>query len=163
LLQYTYEFSVNPDSRGRRSPGLSNLHIELSQGCSDTSTSCVIDVESATSGDIEFGNFTNHVPSLLTGMKIDNVGDIPDFTISLLSNRAPMWGDIAGKGGQNTFYNTGFGTDTPNPNSSDDVLNRNWVLVPDTEVYVTPEPVSMTLVGAGLVTLGLLRRRRRTA
>jgi hypothetical protein len=160
LLLYTYEFSVSADDRGRIRPGLSNLHVELSEGCSDSNASCLIDVVSVTSGDISFGTFSNHVPSLLRGMKIDDAGDVPSLTLALRSNRAPMWGDIAGKGGQSAFYNAGFGTAAADPESADDLVNRNWVLVPDTEQYVVPEPVTTLVVGAGLFAIGLLRRRR---
>lgn len=99
-----------------------------------------------------------------------------NLELTLISNRAPIWGDFYAKdGGGNDIltsifaYNSGFGNDPSNPigngnNSEHDVGGKAWVLVPDTRTSppAVPEPATMILLGSGLVGLvGFSRKFRK--
>ncbi|MCX5660272.1 MAG: VPLPA-CTERM sorting domain-containing protein, partial [Planctomycetota bacterium] len=89
----------------------------------------------------------------------------PGATYTLVTDRAPVWGDfytkdgVAGGLGANTAWNTGFGTDA----AADATDFTNWVATPDT-VSAVPVPAAAWM---GLVTMGIAGlsgvARRRTA
>lgn len=106
--------------------------------------------------------------------ELDGLG-IYAFTLTLVSTRAPMWGDFylkdgkfkdktTGVEGMVWFSNLEFGSDTMAA-----VANGNadgWVLVPNSKGGTgggdpIPEPGTMLLLGTGL--LGIARLGRRTA
>lgn len=93
----------------------------------------------------------------LFGIKWNSSGSgATQFTITIVSDRAPMWGDFYAKNGGKTYaYNTGFGTETSAPIGSGNA--GGWVLVPNT---VVPIPASLYLLSSGLLCfIGWHRRR----
>ena len=89
----------------------------------------------------------------------DTAEDIMYFHLTLVSTKAPMWGDFYakdGNGGTVNARNLNFGTDTTDPIG--DGNNGGWVLVPDT---VVPIPSAILLLGSGLIGLVGFRRKIR--
>ena len=102
------------------------------------------------------GNSNSGLPNDIIGVKF---GNLPggSVTISFDSVRAPVWGDFYLKGGQQYVYNLG------NLNHSDPSI-LDFIARPDgvggSDVN-TPEPATLALVGAALIGVGILRRRRK--
>jgi hypothetical protein len=87
-----------------------------------------------------------------------NADDGTDFTATLVTARAPVWGDFYAKDRKtdqvdNAAWNTGFldadPLDLPANGSID-----NHALVPDTVTTPVPEPGTLLLVGTGLASAG---------
>lgn len=117
-------------------------------------------ISSGSFGQIEYGTFgpgpSNPgfpAGSSIVGVKFNtNNPSTNSFTVTFLSNRAPVWGDIYFKGGNDSFaYNKGL----PN-HLSEDI--RDFIARPN---GIVPEPGSIALVGLGLGTIGLMGLRRR--
>jgi hypothetical protein len=82
------------------------------------------------------------------GIKFEGIeGDAP-WTLTLLTDKAPMEGDFYAKGGEDSFaYNSGFGD-----------REGAKILVPDTVTQRVPEAGALLLFGSGL--FGLVGYRR---
>jgi len=87
------------------------------------------------------------------GIKWDLLPDEPTYSWTIVTDRAPMWGDFYAKDGYDNketeewayAYNTHFGTDLDPLDPSYIVGNGNnggWVLVPDTQTAPVPEPAT---------------------
>jgi hypothetical protein len=93
------------------------------------------------------GNSNPNLPSSVYGLKITppSGSGITNFTFSFYSDRAPVWGDIYIKDGQdeNTAWNSGFGSPDLDPTAplSDGSIACN-ILRPDGCDPVVPEPAT---------------------
>ncbi|HOD35359.1 MAG TPA: hypothetical protein PLR20_04580 [Syntrophales bacterium] len=111
------------------------------------------------------GNSNPGIPGDIFGMKWEGLGDSAYWGWTIVTDRAPMWGDfyaVDGKtpGAEVFAYNTGFGIPNlslPADGNAIDNEGRAWVLVPDTTVI--PIPGAVWLLGSGLLGLVAVRRR----
>jgi len=114
------------------------------------------------------GNSNPGIPSELYGLKFDGPFSLEN-SITIISNREPMWGDFYAKDGVDGVgrdkvdvyaYNTSYGL------PSDGYLpDGTKILVPDTKEgggnpNIVPEPTSAALLGLGLLGLTTLRRKK---
>lgn len=172
---YSYTFTGSADP-GPFSPGLSHLIVE---------TSSTFDMDNVLAGTTTDG-FTAPTLYLVGGNGKSNPG-LPDdiygikwntdgsVTITLVTDRDPIWGNFYAKGGSGAFaYNSGW--DLLLNNVADDADNLYgqsirlsqqgfpWFLaVPDTTSDPwtgVPEPGVVALFGLGLLGLAIGRRRR---
>jgi len=159
---YTYEFQDNDPTQPKN---LSHLIIEVS--ASFTASDIQADTPDV-SGDspktFDSSDPSNpSIPGPIYGLKW-NADDGTDFTATLVTARAPVWGDFYAKDGKtdqvdNAAWNTGFldadPLDAPANGSLDDHL-----LVPDTYTTPVPEPGTLLLLGTGLASAGAWSRTR---
>ena len=90
-------------------------------------------------------------------------GEVLSFSATIVSDKAPMWGDFYAKDGKfdhGQFDVYAYNLELGNPTTAaiDDGNAGGWVLVPDT--LSVPEPSTLLLLGSGLLGLALLGRRR---
>ncbi len=92
-------------------------------------------------------------PADIFGIKFD----FEASKYTLVTDHAPIWGDVYGNKGTGGFYNIGIGT---NPTAGDSPFT-NWIATPDTvktpPTTVIPTPAAL---GAGLMLMGLIVARR---
>ena len=103
-----------------------------------------------------------HLPSTVYGIKVEMANDVGKVvTVSLFSDRIPVWKDFYAKGSSHGVWNDGFGNpDTvsyadPLLPASDGSVNYH-ILAPDS----IPEPCTMSLLAIGGAAV-LVRRRKR--
>lgn len=138
--QYTYTYNIFREN-GQSVP-ISHFNLETSKNFEDAGT-----IEP------HFGSHPTQ-PDDLFGIKFNNEAD----NYVLITDRAPVWGDVYGKKGTDGFYNANFGTD-PDDQTSDFsgwVATPNAVTTPPTTAVPTP-----AALGGGLLLLGALAFRRR--
>jgi hypothetical protein len=139
---YSYTFQAP-------SPGLSHFILQTSGNFSSNNILEISNVyelntfSSETQGDSNPG-----MPEAMYGIKFGGIEEGGPWTLTLLSDRAPMEGDFYAKGGDDSFaYNSGFGA-----------LDGANILVPDTVTQRVPEAGALLLFGSGLI--GLVGYRR---
>jgi hypothetical protein len=195
---YTYTFSSNGSPQLAK--GLSHWILEVSPSIvpdnlhsilygwnpSDLEDVITLSDSGGWSPD-EAGGENPGLPGSIYGIKFDFGSD--DFedgefaAYSFLSTRAPIWGNVYGKGGKDNngtidmyFYNEGFtnpATEIPQASSGPDTW-LNWIATPDTVSSpppiggddsaepVVPEPSGIVLAGLGVLSLvGYGYRRHR--
>jgi hypothetical protein len=143
---YSYTFQA-PD------PGLSHFILQTS---GNFTSSNILEISNdpvvlGTFSSEEQGNSNPGLPGDMYGIKFEGIeGDAP-WTLTLLTDRAPMEGDFYAKGGDDSFaYNSGFGD-----------RDGAKILVPDTVTQRVPEAGALLLFGSGLFGLVSYRRVRR--
>ena len=151
LWSYEYTFTNFPG------PGsISHFILDLSANCLSPADNCVIDGGSP----VEYNTFGVHpsnpgfpAGSSIQGIKFDFGSDTATAVYSFDSERAPVYGDFYVKGGSTSFaYNAGLANHLSE--------NVNWFIArPDTTGGQVPEPVTLGLVGTGLMSMFFLRKR----
>lgn len=161
LFQYLYDFGV---------PLKDTSHIEFQVSTTFTTANVF---EGTTSGWLlgtwgDSGNSDPGIPSLLYGLKFE--GDGLDTSITIVSDRAPMWGSFYAKDGVDNeagvktdvfAYNTSFGLTSVA--SITGIAPFGFLAVPDTEDHITvPEPSSLAIMALAMLGAVGFQNRRKT-
>lgn len=103
------------------------------------------------------------IPGDIYGLKFDTSNFFSLFTI--VSDRAPMWGDFYAKDGKYKgndvfLYNDGFGLES-SASVYDKEAPYGFALVPNTVTSQVPEPGSLALLSLGLLGAGFTLKRQK--
>lgn len=152
---YTYSYSFF--APGGQALAVSHFILELSPGCIEgqgaaATSSCIWQANSEVKFDDQWGQSPSNpgMPAAIYGVKFDTERS----TYTFLSDRNPVWGNFYAKKANDGLWNLGL--------ESAYSLSGNtlyFIPRPDTDGHVIPEPGTFVLLGAGLLGLGLLRRR----
>jgi len=146
---WTYKYTIKRES-GSLVP-ISHLNLETSL---DFNGASIIPNENS---NLPGASGNKGQPVDIFGLKFE----FESSMYTLVTDRAPVWGDVFGKKGQGGFYNVGIGTD-PTAQTTD---FTNWVATPNSVKTPPPGTVipSPAAAGAGLILLGLTAFRRQRA
>jgi hypothetical protein len=166
LFTYVYTFG----GTGVEEKDLSHWLLEVSDTFTadnilDGSDASLVDPTTYNSGGPGASN--PGLPGAIYAVKFDSGTQGGNYTYTIVTDRAPMWGSFYAKdgvadGGDVYAYNTGFGT-FPIEGATDFLA---WIAVPNTlgtppgDDPVIPEPGTLALFGTGLLGLGFWRHRR---
>ena len=162
---YTYEFQDNDPGQQKE---LSHLIIETSASFTASDIHAdTPDVSADSPKTFDPSDPSNpNLPGSIYGVKwnVPDADDGTDWTATLVTARAPVWGDFYVKDGKtdgsdNAAWNTGFLDADPLDLPANGSLN-NHALVPDTYTTPVPEPGTLLLVGTGLASAGAWGRKR---
>lgn len=175
-LSWNYTYSITELGNDPDPIATSHFTLEISTAATEHNFSHFNgdSVEFGTIDDTGFG-----APATLNAVKLDY--EDSEYTFS--SDKGPVWGDFVAKGGRaeccgpanqrpfNTAWNADFILADPNAAPQNGLLSNGQggyiykILRPDTISTVgssSPEPSTMALLGIGLTSI-LVRRRRKTA
>jgi len=152
LFTYTYDFNTNSGE----AQVLSHITIETSPGFAEG------DVLSGTTSGWEVGPDGSATPvdgtlSNIYGIKWDGNQSGSLTTVTLLTYRTPVWGDVFLKDGQVDAWNSGYALEDPTTAVTGNWTSYGWLGVPDTTVI--PIPGAVWLLGSGLLGLVAVRRK----